>query len=148
NGITYKTHNHLLTSYAGTDGMKTGYIKKSGFNILASVKRKNIRLIGVYLGGNTIKERDEAIKKLFDKTFAQLGIRKTSITTGKAYLQLGAFSKKTNAENLLNKNQSLHIENKNNLYIVKSSKMSYDKAIKLCRSIKQKGKECLLKSVK
>ena len=148
NGIKYKTHNHLLTSYTGTDGMKTGYIKKSGFNILASVKRNNTRLIGVYLGGKTTQARDEAIKKLFDKAFSQLGIRKTSITTGNAYLQLGAFSQKSNAENIVKNNSSLHIENKNNLYIVKSPKMSYSKAYNTCKEIKQRGKECLLKSVK
>ena len=39
NGKTYRNHNKLLSSYAGTDGIKTGFINASGFNLVASVKR-------------------------------------------------------------------------------------------------------------
>ena len=49
-GKTYKNHNKLLGSYAGMDGMKTGYIKASGFNLISSAVRGNRRLIGVVFG--------------------------------------------------------------------------------------------------
>ena len=50
-GRSHRNHNHLLGRYAGTDGIKTGYIRASGFNLVASVKRGNKRLVGVVMGG-------------------------------------------------------------------------------------------------
>lgn len=69
---TYKNHNNLLTSYEGTDGIKTGYIRASGFNLVASVQRDEGRLIGVVFGGRTAKSRDRHLKKLLDKGFKKL----------------------------------------------------------------------------
>ena len=46
---TYRNHNRLLTQYSGTDGIKTGYIRASGYNVVASVERNGRRLIGVVL---------------------------------------------------------------------------------------------------
>ena len=57
NGRKYKNHNNLLKSYSGTDGIKTGYIGASGFNLMASVERNGIRLIGVVFGGKSSKRR-------------------------------------------------------------------------------------------
>ncbi|MEQ8664244.1 MAG: D-alanyl-D-alanine carboxypeptidase [Rhodospirillales bacterium] len=64
---TYKNHNKLLTAYEGTDGIKTGYISASGFNLVASVKRGNKRLIGVVFGGKSSKQRNRHMIKLLDK---------------------------------------------------------------------------------
>ena len=50
-GRTYNNHNKLLGHYEGTDGIKTGYINASGFNLVASVVRDGSRLIGVVFGG-------------------------------------------------------------------------------------------------
>src|SRR3546814_18171866 len=44
-GRTYRNHNRLLTGYEGTDGIKTGYTRASGFNLVSSVERDGRRLI-------------------------------------------------------------------------------------------------------
>jgi len=71
-GKTYKTHNKLLTNYEGTDGIKTGYIRASGFNLVASVKRGNKRLIGVVFGAKNSKARNRHMVKLLDKGWAKI----------------------------------------------------------------------------
>ena len=55
-GVTYGNHNRLLGSYEGMDGIKTGYIRASGYNLVASAKRGNQRLIGVVFGGEVVKK--------------------------------------------------------------------------------------------
>ncbi len=69
---TYRNHNRLLTQYSGTDGIKTGYIHASGYNVVASVERNGRRLIGVVFGGRTARTRDRHMVALFDKGFARL----------------------------------------------------------------------------
>ncbi|MDP2700097.1 D-alanyl-D-alanine carboxypeptidase [Thalassospira sp.] len=69
---TYGNHNNLLASYYGTDGIKTGYINASGFNLLASVNRNDKRLIGVVFGGRTARSRDDQMKKLLDQAYLDL----------------------------------------------------------------------------
>ena len=71
-GKEYKNHNNLLQSYPGTDGIKTGYIRASGFNLTASVRRDGRRLIGVVFGGRTAKSRDRHMRKLLESSFAAL----------------------------------------------------------------------------
>lgn len=71
-GRTYRNHNKLLRNYQGTDGIKTGYIRASGFNLVASVKRNDRRLIAVVFGGRTSRSRDKHIKKLLDRSFKKL----------------------------------------------------------------------------
>ncbi|MEE4377943.1 MAG: D-alanyl-D-alanine carboxypeptidase family protein [Candidatus Competibacteraceae bacterium] len=68
----HRNHNHLLKNYAGTDGIKTGYIRMSGFNLVASARRNGRRLIGVVFGGKTAKTRDAHMRTLLDNGFAQL----------------------------------------------------------------------------
>ena len=69
NGREYKNHNNLLKSYSGTDGIKTGYIGASGFNLMASVERNGVRLIGVVFGGKSGKRRDLHLMGLFTNAF-------------------------------------------------------------------------------
>ena len=69
NGRKYKNHNNLLKSYYGTDGIKTGYIDASGFNLMASVKRNGVNLIGVVFGGKSGKTRDQHLMGLFTDAF-------------------------------------------------------------------------------
>lgn len=71
-GKAYKNHNNLLGKYSGADGIKTGYIRASGFNLVASAKRGRNRLIGVVFGGRTAKSRDRHMKTLLDKGFAKI----------------------------------------------------------------------------
>ncbi len=68
-GIRHKNHNKLLTSYDGVDGIKTGYIRASGFNLVASAKRDGKRLIGVVFGGRTPTERNKRMARLLDLGF-------------------------------------------------------------------------------
>ena len=72
NGRKHRNHNRLLRRYAGTDGIKTGYIRASGFNLVASVTREGRRLIAVVFGGKTPRSRDRHISKLLDRSFAKL----------------------------------------------------------------------------
>ena len=58
-GKRYKNHNKLLSTYKGTDGIKTGYIRASGFNLIASVERNGTRLVGVVFGGRTGASRNK-----------------------------------------------------------------------------------------
>lgn len=73
-GRRYRNHNKLLRSYEGTDGIKTGYIGASGFNLVASVKRHNRHLIGVVFGGRTGKSRDRQMKKILNRSFRKIQI--------------------------------------------------------------------------
>jgi D-alanyl-D-alanine carboxypeptidase len=68
----YRNHNKLLGRYAGTDGIKTGYIGASGFNLVATVQRGDLRLIGVVFGGRSGRSRDRHMMKLLDRGFAAL----------------------------------------------------------------------------
>lgn len=70
-GINHHTHNHLMDRYEGMDGIKTGYIRASGFNLVASAKRGNIRVIGVVFGGHSAVARDNRMAELLDDAFAQ-----------------------------------------------------------------------------
>lgn len=71
NGATINGHNHLLDWYEGADGIKTGYIDASGFNLVSSAKRDGRRLIGVVLGGQSGPSRDRTMAKLLDAGFAR-----------------------------------------------------------------------------
>jgi D-alanyl-D-alanine carboxypeptidase len=71
NGETMHNHNHLMEWYDGVDGIKTGYIGASGFNLVASVKRDGRRLIGVVFGGQSAAARDRHMAQLLDAAFAR-----------------------------------------------------------------------------
>lgn len=68
-GNSYHNHNRLMESYDGMDGIKTGYVQASGFNLVASARRGNRRLIGVVFGGRTTYSRNAHMKKLLDDGF-------------------------------------------------------------------------------
>jgi len=71
-GRTYATHNRILKNYAGADGLKTGYIRASGYNVATSAVRDGRRLIGVVLGGKSARSRDSHMASLLDSGFAAL----------------------------------------------------------------------------
>lgn len=71
NGHTIGSHNNLLTDYDGADGIKTGFIRASGFNLAASAVRGNTRLIAVVFGGASTAERDNHVMALLDRGFAE-----------------------------------------------------------------------------
>lgn len=70
NGKIYSNHNRLVGSYAGVDGLKTGYIRASGFNLVISAERGGRRLVGVVLGERTPKARDRRMTRLLDRGFS------------------------------------------------------------------------------
>jgi D-alanyl-D-alanine carboxypeptidase len=68
-GQTIRTHNRLLGRYQGTDGIKTGYIGASGFNLTTSAKRGDKRIVGVVLGSSSGNARNKYMMKMLDNAF-------------------------------------------------------------------------------
>ncbi|MGH7089357.1 MAG: D-alanyl-D-alanine carboxypeptidase family protein, partial [Stellaceae bacterium] len=68
-GVKYGNHNHLMHSFAGMDGIKTGYIHASGFNLAASAVRNGRRLIAVVMGGESARSRDKHVASLLNAAF-------------------------------------------------------------------------------
>lgn len=66
---TYNTHDHLLNLYPGTDGIKTGYTRASGFNLVSSVVRNNRHLVGVVMGGISVPSRDREMMRILTEGF-------------------------------------------------------------------------------
>ena len=71
-GTTYVTHDNLIGRYDGADGIKTGYTGSSGFNLVSSVVRNNVHIIGIVMGGRTAHRRDAEMVRLLDATFLQV----------------------------------------------------------------------------
>ncbi|MBV9828960.1 MAG: D-alanyl-D-alanine carboxypeptidase [Alphaproteobacteria bacterium] len=71
-GEVLHTHNHLLEWYPGLDGLKTGFVNASGFNLAASATRDGHRLLGVIMGGRSAHGRDLQMASLLDQGFALL----------------------------------------------------------------------------
>ena len=69
-----RSHNGMLADYPGVDGIKTGFINASGFNILTSAERGGLRLIGAVFGGDNWRQRNEQMANLLDEGFARRGI--------------------------------------------------------------------------
>ena len=83
-GRTYGNHNRLLGRVSGVDGIKTGYTRASGFNLVSSVKRSNREIVAVVLGGDTGKARDQRMASLIEKYIsnATRGQRTAAIIQG------------------------------------------------------------------
>lgn len=73
-GRSHGNHNRLLAEYDGTDGIKTGYVNDSGFNLVASVNRDGVRLVAAVFGGSTGRERDRHMMALLDQGFERMGV--------------------------------------------------------------------------
>jgi D-alanyl-D-alanine carboxypeptidase len=70
---TFRNHNTMLLHYEGTDGIKTGYTRASGFNLVASVRRGKKHVIGAVFGGASAASRNTAMR-----TFLNMGLVKAS----------------------------------------------------------------------
>jgi D-alanyl-D-alanine carboxypeptidase len=70
-GKTYRNHNSLLTRYKGTDGIKTGYTRASGFNLVSSVRRDGKHVVAAVFGGDTARERNAKMQSLLSSAFAK-----------------------------------------------------------------------------
>jgi len=74
-GVVQRNHNRLLGQYPGADGLKTGFIRASGFNLAASARRGDTRLIGVVFGGSSGPARDRQMMTLLDYGFAHPSVK-------------------------------------------------------------------------
>jgi D-alanyl-D-alanine carboxypeptidase len=68
-GVQYAGHNRVLNKLNGADGIKTGYIRAAGFNLVSSAEQNGRRLVGVILGGSTPYLRDKQMVAMMTKGF-------------------------------------------------------------------------------
>jgi serine-type D-Ala-D-Ala carboxypeptidase (penicillin-binding protein 5/6) len=66
-----RNHNKLLFHLPGTDGLKTGYYRETGFNVVATAVKNKVRIIVVVLGSPSAKIRDRLAMEKFKKAFSQ-----------------------------------------------------------------------------
>lgn len=78
-GRVIETHNNLMRRFEGMDGMKTGYVNASGFNLVSSAVRNNRRVIVAVFGGRTAVSRDNHVADLMNRGFAMLERGKTNV---------------------------------------------------------------------
>ena len=71
-GRNYRATNKLLGKYRGADGIKTGYTRASGYNLVASAERDGRRVIGVVFGGKSSASRNRHMRQILDEGFAKL----------------------------------------------------------------------------
>ncbi|MGP9811157.1 serine hydrolase [Rhodopseudomonas sp. NSM] len=76
-GASIRNHNRLLGNVEGVDGIKTGYTRASGFNLVTSMHRGNRFLVGVVLGGRSGSSRDAAMRKLLAENLEKGATRRT-----------------------------------------------------------------------
>lgn len=69
NGRTWRSHNNLVGRVNGVDGMKTGYIRASGFNIAVTAERNGHRIVTVVMGGPSAASRDNHAEELVNAAF-------------------------------------------------------------------------------
>ena len=77
-GAAMRNHNHLLGAVAGVDGIKTGYTRNSGFNLVTSVHRDGRYLVAVVLGGHSAFARDARMRELINSHIRQAALRNTA----------------------------------------------------------------------
>lgn len=77
-GKEMRNHNHLLGRIDGVDGIKTGYIHESGFNIITSVRRGNRHLVAVVFGGRTASARDARVISLINNNINVAAAKRTA----------------------------------------------------------------------
>lgn len=88
-------HNRLLGSLKGSIGMKTGYIRASGFNIVNLVERGDKHLIIVVMGGRSAKSRDAQVRRLLKTSLpraasAPVGMKRAKAEPAESWLRIGS----------------------------------------------------------
>ncbi len=76
-GHSIRNHNKLLGSVEGVDGIKTGYTRASGFNLVTSMRRGNRHLVGVVLGGRSGGSRDAIMRGLLAENLEKAATKRT-----------------------------------------------------------------------
>jgi D-alanyl-D-alanine carboxypeptidase len=77
-GEVIGNHNHLLGRVDGVDGIKTGYTRASGFNLLTSVHRDGRSLVAVVMGGRTAGARDRIMENVIEDHIAEASTAHTA----------------------------------------------------------------------
>jgi D-alanyl-D-alanine carboxypeptidase len=76
-GASYRNHNTLLGTFAGMEGIKTGYTRSSGFNLVASVRRDGRHVVAAVFGGSTAASRNAEMRTLLSRGLARAGTTKS-----------------------------------------------------------------------
>jgi len=76
-GHSIRNHNRLLGNVEGVDGIKTGYTRASGFNLVTSMRRGNRHLVGVVLGGRSGGSRDAIMRNLLAENLEKASSKRT-----------------------------------------------------------------------
>lgn len=77
-GRSIANHNKLLGRVAGVDGIKTGYVRASGFNLVASMRRADRHVVAVVLGGASGRARDARMAQLLESHVMHASVRRTA----------------------------------------------------------------------
>ena len=173
-GKVYKSHNKLMLKYDGADGIKTGYIKASGFQLAFSAERDGKRLIGIYFGGDTGKQRNDRLKLYMDSAFKKLNIKapiikkvqinknnkkQISVNKNTYSIVVGTFKYRKNAENqiqIIKNKYPVTTENKKSqvvfidasgkkLYESRFSNFTKEDAYKACKRLAKYGRDCFVR---
>ena len=73
-GQMIPNHDHMLQTYPGADGIKTGYTDAAGHNLVTSAVRGDVRLVGVVLGAASNPERDVHMAALLNQAFERMDV--------------------------------------------------------------------------
>jgi D-alanyl-D-alanine carboxypeptidase len=76
-GRRFRNHNVLLGRFRGVDGIKTGYTRASGFNLVTSVRRSGKYVVAVVMGGKTGRQRNAQMRELLDEYLPQASLART-----------------------------------------------------------------------
>lgn len=79
-GKTYRSHNSLIGRFAGVDGIKTGYTRASGFNLVSSYRAKGKHVVAVVFGGVTASLRDAHMRMLLARAIERASTTRTRRT--------------------------------------------------------------------
>jgi serine-type D-Ala-D-Ala carboxypeptidase (penicillin-binding protein 5/6) len=97
NTFIMNNHNKLLTKMAGIDGLKTGFYSETGFNVVATAKKGDLRFIAVVMGSPSAKIRDDVAMEKLKKAFGQLRmlniVKKGELVDKEVMLQDGKYRK-------------------------------------------------------
>jgi D-alanyl-D-alanine carboxypeptidase len=77
-GVAIRNHDHLLGSVEGVDGIKTGFTRGSGFNLVTSVHRNGRYVVGVVLGGRSAFQRDAHMRALIGEHIKEASLQHTA----------------------------------------------------------------------
>ena len=91
-GAVTRNKNPLLGACPGADGLKTGWVTASGYNIISTVRRGNTRLIAVILGAESAGIRSQEVRRLVEAGFKS---RTKGITVASALTKYKPSSKAT-----------------------------------------------------